>query len=96
MKHSNLVVVMSLNRGNNIAIYLPSGARKFLGSDEVCVSIRGGIIKIRQSGIDDCKTYKLWRGSFSFNCADANDLIGKYEYSIDGDYLIVDTLTKLI
>lgn len=95
MKNSNLVIVMPLNRGNNIAIYLPSGARKFLCSDELCVSKIGGIIKIRQSGIDDGKTYKLWKGSFSYNCDDANDLIGKYEYSIDGDYLIVDTSTKL-
>lgn len=70
---------------NTVNVMLPIG---LMNSRTIVVSKITDGIKIREATIIDNRTLTIRRGGhFSFTCNDAKELIGEYDFEIEGDYL---------
>jgi len=70
---------------NTVNVMLPIGLIK---AKTIVISKTTDGIKIREATIMDNKTLKRRKeGHVSFSCFEAKELIGEYDFEIDGDYL---------
>lgn len=85
------VKIYNHESANSVTIFLPQCFVDTLKVKQVVVTEIDKEIRIREAIIDDVRTIKV-QADNHINCGmrgDKSEIIGEYEYEIDGDYLVL-------
>nr|WP_298655634.1 hypothetical protein [uncultured Flavobacterium sp.] len=83
--------ITNLKNNQSVSIHLSNEIITHLKTRTIVVKEKLGKIFIRQSGIDDNKTYAISKtsNSFTYTAENSNDLIGKYNGECQGDFIVL-------
>ncbi len=90
MNKSTTVKIYDHNELNSVVIKLPRQAREHIEGCEIVVDQINNELHIREAIMMDNKRLKIQRDNkFTFTGIAAKELIGEYEFEIEGDYIIL-------